>query len=598
MAVSHDPSTRRAEVRWRLTESSGLYSYIVHVFRFSDSKLKGVDLRCIFQDTVKRTLDELVEEHNAAIPLARLPAELLAEVFGFVPIRTRTDLGLVCKLWKDVLFGQPAIWDNIVFMPEEWTSGVQLSKILRFSAQSPLHLAIHFDPETYADSSLALASNLHRCITLWLRVGDDLPGDAAQALTKALCTRAPMLRKFIFLDSETPWRDSDLEMARSPLLGGPDGAPLLRLVKMHCDAHSIRWTWDAFKDVKEVMFSSVFWFQRRDVARLFELFPKVEQLGIQVHDWATSEADSSDAGLDVTSSCDAVTLPRQLKALVVISNALTADVQRLLRSMRWSRIPSVWISYNEGAISDEDGPLLQVFCDQRTDVPFIVRSMSLESSTFSDHSLNLYLYDRDLPLHQPVEEPSAKQMIDDDLPTGVTERAVLDIGHNCYLDPSIFASVQRLDLTEMAFDPEVVGSPMPMMPALVHLTIFTLKATSHTKGHMYSAFVATAPRGHTTRGSPRILLCPILETVRIAGRVRESADTPVTRLAPESVIALIETHLQYDAGKLQLLEFLGVELVVIDPFALHLLESLSLETTFDPRHVAYQFRSQELIHWN
>ena len=534
------------------------------------------------------TITGLLVDHNSKAAVSKLPVELLAEAFGFVPLKQRMPLCLVCRHWRTILLASPEVWDNIVFDPDHYASENALEAILRRSAESPLHLSLIIDSRTCQTSSRLLATNIHRCRSLYVTArGGGMPNTATNQITMALCTPAPILRRFCLFDPTglfNSHRNPDFKLF-------DDKAPMLFLVKIHCEITTLTWSSGALRDVQRAMFCPITPFENRDTQILMRLFAGVKDLAVEILDWETSSEEET--------AISSVDLPGSLRSLLVIASRLDSQPERFLRTLRRaSYVPSVWISYNEKAIAD-DGTILNVLAPAQTGYPsdqprFIPRAMSFATSPFSEKALNIYMYDRDEDLHQLVQP--AQRLPKSQLGDPGTERVLLDVGRSAQFAPSAFSNVCRLYLTEMAFDADVVGCPVPPMPSLVHLTINPLKAHLHSERRMFGAFIAAS----IGCGDPqRSLACPGLKTLRIAVQVLDTAEEPRTRLTADMIVAFVRAHLRYDDAVLERLFITGVETVVTNPAAFQELLNIAEEITFDLRHVIWGLRSQDgMFYWD
>ena len=124
---------------------------------------------------------------NATLPVNQIPADILALIFTLCPspvtdrgARSRSDdsyqvsnfswlhLTLVCRYWRDLTHGMPALWRGVdVRSTPPW-----LTLCLDRSAQCTLDLAFHspkFSPENFKD----LLPHRHRIRSLWFNEVDE-----------------------------------------------------------------------------------------------------------------------------------------------------------------------------------------------------------------------------------------------------------------------------------------------------------------------------------------------------------------------------------------------------------------------------------------
>jgi len=572
--------------------------------RHPEEHLGLTHLRQMLIQIFHETLDELIATHNAVQPISRLPIELLATVFSFVPMQDRSQVALVCRSWQAILQDSPEIWDNVVFEVEDDTMKESLSTILNRSAKCPLHLSTEISEDVYEDVCDSLKRNMHRFLTLRVRIIHGISIEAADAVTEALCSSAaPLLRKFWIFDEADAFNRS---LSLSTKLFA-DEAPNLRIFKGHCDINTFLGSSEVFANVKQVVFSPISTFKEENISTLTSLFPFIEELTIELDQWDESEASDHKSEGDRASTKVVVDLPQNLLSLVIIANDNTSNVPRFLRCLRWNSIRSIWVSYNEDAVSDEDGPVVGSLCHLTSGnnsgprLPeFVSRSMTFESSTFTERSINLYFYDHGEDLDIALDHLSMTPDL-----IRLRQRALLDVGQNAILPPSVFQFIQRLYMTEMAFDPTIVGAQIPEMPMLTHLTIYSLRPESHTNERMCSMFIATSSNSLNRNADgddlpPRTLSCPLLQTLRIAARAERWNESPVpTVLTPELVVAFICQYLRYEAAQLVCITFNGVDLAVTDTLEFDTMLQLAEQVQWDSRCIAHRYRSHDhLLSWH
>ncbi|KAH7102633.1 hypothetical protein BKA62DRAFT_788557 [Auriculariales sp. MPI-PUGE-AT-0066] len=581
------------QVAWREALAEGENEVKYPDARFGPSTVREELLGSIYAE-----LDPLVHEHNSAQPIDRLPLELLATVFSFVPEKQRTSISLVNRTWNKVLLSSPEIWSVVNYDAENYKSRDALATILRFSAESPLHLVVSINQWTHEELFSILRENIHRCITLSIRLAPDIPQDAAASFTAILCTASPMLKTFRLFDQPAIFNRGLI--ATGAFLG--NSVALLTSVKLHCNIAALLAATTPLANVKQVMWSPVDKYLNNDISLLFQVFPSVGSLAVELDEWAVE-----DESVDFH---EKFTPPASMKWLAIIANHRNANVPRFLKSVSWHQLPSVWISYNDRAISDLDGPVLSMLCHLpppglHAEVssssgqfirPFVPRAVSFELPTkFSEHSLGISMFDVDIDLHIYVKEsylPDPKEYTE---PTG--ERVMLDVDVRATFDPLVFAHVTRLYISEMAFDPDISKAPLPVFPSLHHLTIITFGEESHSNPRMLSPFIAASWRHSGQWTNSQHLICPVLQTLRIATQINYSLMRYSTLLTPDMVIGFLRAHLKYDGEQLQLIAFNGVSIFVDQEESFQKMLEMSVEMTWDARYISWGMKSHVMLNW-
>ena len=171
-------------------------------------------LRASFDSKQLRQTPASIAKHNAALPVSRIPIELLCDIFfkfleddrefpDYAPVtgllvsfRSRADptiLGQVCSWWRNVALFTPALWANI-FILEPKKPQIFLTRLwLQRAGTHPLNIAIEERRKVGYDlTSLDhILSALASCRTLWRRVGFFVPSGALKRLTVAI-TNQPL----------------------------------------------------------------------------------------------------------------------------------------------------------------------------------------------------------------------------------------------------------------------------------------------------------------------------------------------------------------------------------------------------------------------
>ncbi|KAH7102623.1 hypothetical protein BKA62DRAFT_699252 [Auriculariales sp. MPI-PUGE-AT-0066] len=559
--------------------------------RYPDSACSLQDLPNAIFGVFQKALIRAAQKHNDCQPISWLPSEVLGHIFSWISDhRHRASLALVCRQWRTGIMSSPSIWDIVSYKPEAWTTPDALAKLLSLSMESPLHLDIWLGNLHLNNVFDAVLSVLHRCSRLRVSITDDFPreSDEEEKLIHALSGPAPMLRSLRLMDHRGLFNSTFQDSVQ--LFGGE--APLLREFMAQCELSALASSAPIFSNIRRMLWApSTIIFQTQDLIKIAELCPQIEELNLDLDDWLSSDECTQ-----------RVTLPASLRALFIVVNDSSAPAERLLRTVRHSAIPVVWVKFNQPSVSAFDGHVVTSILElsggssvsEVTDADrFIVRSMSFESTTHQDPALNIFMYSEDTELHQLV--PGTGPHFGSERIW--SERAIIDISKDLELEPTVFAHVVRLYITELAFDMDFVGKPLPSLPMLLHLTIYTLRAVSHRpESDNTSGFItALYP---TPMDSHHILQCPSLRTLRIAARVPFVLLDVATRLSADMVVAFIRRYLRYDSKQLQCLHFNGVEIIVVDPLDLQQMFDLAEDVDFSPLVVAWRFKGENLLHWD
>ena len=554
--------------------------------RYPDPQFTYQDLRTEIMSSFYNSMTELLRDHNAALPICQLPAEVLASAFAWVPTRDRAALGLVCKFWHEVLYAHPKIWAEVVFHGGYGTPDA-LTRILSFSAESPVHLDVMIEPHSYLDTCAAIMAYIHRFVILSVVIQNDLPTVARDSVRRALSIAAPRLRVLKIFDQAQFINLSDRYYS---FLN--NNAPELELVKIQCNLTGRNEPTVAFSSVRRVMFSPTRELTLTPLESLFKIFPRIEELSVEYDEWA---------GLPELEQ--PLSVPPTLRALVVVPNSVHADAERFLRTLQSSQVTEICVSHNLEAIDHTDGSILLALAqtpsppsaNESHSRPFVARSMSFEASTFSEDSLHIYMFETEQDAFQLV--PYGARLPASARRRPGVERSVLDIGRSGIFDPVCFAHVRRLQLTEMAFDPDVVGQPIPPLPVLAHLTVYLLRRKAHAGNRNMSGLVSASLSTVPFDEEGRYLICPLLETFRIGSLEQDSLLDEVALLEPRIVSTFVKRHLRYNAKRLTTLYFNGVELLVNSAPEFQEMLNLAAETEWDERNLSWAFAYSELLDW-
>jgi hypothetical protein len=492
--------------------------------------------------------------------------------------------------------------------------------IVEFTGQSLIRLDVDVDERKLDAIVNVLQCHMHRLVEMTLSVDYERKvnagslSDIRTTLTEALTTPAPRLRKFVLLDCRGL---VDWKMRCLTLFNGT--APALETFKIQCDIQALGTSSSTLKNVKKVMFAPAFRLTRSDIEMLVRLFPSLVELSVELDIWS---------GFDDLVGTTKITLPPTTRILTLIPNRLTANPGRFIDLVDCQAVPRMWVYYNKQARTDSahgaDLPV-NLICGTTPDdsgqkqitARFRPKSMSIALSSLldnlSDATICLYVYGDEDDLHRLV--PVGHMQDGDEEPRN--ERVVGDVHHNAPIfHPRLFANITNLHMAELMFDREVVGPALPLLPALLNLTIRTIMPRWHSQVRVFSAFIvadlyqsqrtsntsdilADSDHAGGTDEPPRLLLCPLLRTLRIAAPMRAAHHAP-TILTPGMVTAFVKTYLRYDVPRLDALLINGIQFVVTDPMELQYMFDLAADVHFDDRYLAwrYNWRDTDMLDWS
>ena len=560
-------------------------------------------------------LRKLSGEHNDRQPIAKLPPELLAQIFQRVELRQRVAVARTQRAWRDVLYTWPGIWSILDFNAQKFKSKDALRQLLQLSAGAPLSLELTIGDDYLEDVCSLLEVNLHRCVELRLilRGGQSI----SARVTSALGQPARRLRS-LYLDDSFQLYNKEMDPSISLFSGQ---APELRIFKALCNVRSLRWSANTFRPVRTVVFAPSSGFHVSDLIEIRDLFSSAEAITFRLRDWVD---DDNDPG-------ELVQFSSALKRLAIIAFNDAMHGRRMLNHIETSSIQSVWTLFDKYAIGTADGTLLDQLCDLSTgadmtptpDVAlsthtFIARTMSFEFSPATRFPFNIFMYEEYFDRLQKVTRHETSPMRSE-WPL-CKERVALNIGNSATFNPFVFANLTRLYLTEIWVNTDSLPAPFPPLVSLRHLTIFVLKSESHLTSHVFSAFVSAQLRRNSSRlgrserandptlllaeeqlGPPEegfnILQCPALEVLELVARPPAKLNTSLTRLTPGSIRDFAEMYLRYNRPVLQRLELTGLELEVGDPMEFELMLQLAEDVVFDERFVMARFASPTHLNW-
>ncbi|KAH7102625.1 hypothetical protein BKA62DRAFT_699254 [Auriculariales sp. MPI-PUGE-AT-0066] len=509
-----------------------------------------------------------------------LPIELVVCVFGHVPMSDRLAIALVCKNWKQAMFKSPELWRVISYTSGDFQSPNALGQLLQLSESSPLDLDVNISGDDCTMVCDNVRRALHRCVRLRMHlkssfIAEDGEIDITRTLTSV---PAPMLRTFILVDIDgnfNPERSSDIQLFSSV-------APMLREIKMQGDIEDFLSSSEVIRPVRFVRYRHLWNFSWDTIPLLFRVLPNVEELTFQVKYWEVEDF--------ISSPWSELYPPTSLRTLKVLADDDAAHARSIVQRLHRVPLQALVARYGRRATSKNDGMILNELCAvpiplASARVAFVARTFLFEFSTKTHGKpMNIQLFDEDVELHRPVDPGTIVGRLAE--PTQMNSRVMLEVGRSANLDSSLFIHVVRLYLTETSVT--WVGSQLPPLPALQHMTVYTTKQRSYASHIIVSAFDSYPPMSKETIFP---ITCPLLQTLRIGVRALDDEPAINIRFTPEMVGVFMSTYLLYgySTRKLVRLEFFGVELVVLDAMGLKNLLDLADTVEWDQRHLASKF---------
>ncbi|KAH7102634.1 hypothetical protein BKA62DRAFT_699275 [Auriculariales sp. MPI-PUGE-AT-0066] len=545
-------------------------------------------------DAVCRILQQASLDHNSSQAVARLPAELLAQIFSYTALKERVQSAVVCKTWSQVLFNSPVIWTSVNFDPERFKSSQSFSKLLSFSGQSPIYLDLAVTPKHTESVCDSLSATMTRCTQLNVALDGRLRNSSAGRATRALCSPAPLLQAFWLYDNMELFNKNK----RTSVRLFADNAPLLRRIKMQCDINAVRFSDAAMSQVTHVLFSQTSLCFRHHVVKLLNLFPAAEEMAFEVDSWGSS-ADDGGSGRLVP--------PERLRKLCIVCNRPDSDPMRFLGYIDWQQVPSVSVVYNIDSLAEDDGSIFSALCGSRADL-FVVRALIAMCNHRGSGSrgppvcMRWYMFDGN-PEHVILPLPAGSRAEStEETSHFVRERMIVDVTPYAVPSPSLFVNVTALVLPDVAFVPELNFTRLPPLPALRDVSILVMNANWH-RANQFLSPTSFSMLDVRPDEAPILLECPALQTIRIAARElysteRETDLQVLTLCTPGMIVSFIRNHFAYTAERLATLYFNAVEIYVVDPMELHEMAQLATDVQYDKRRVSFLAPPLDLLTWN
>ncbi|KAI0045705.1 hypothetical protein FA95DRAFT_1543473 [Auriscalpium vulgare] len=168
------------------------------------------------------------------IPIARLPPEILADIFTILRSidHPKPSIPLylgwlaithVCRRWRHIALHQPTLWVSLITVP--FALGTRWTEVFISRTQTlPLKIRMPLKPSRYSLDPAEVAfirENLWRTEILQIKTSTD-------AVTAALCTPAPLLYNLCLHVGKRTRTPPLPQPAYLDILNGPAGAPALR----------------------------------------------------------------------------------------------------------------------------------------------------------------------------------------------------------------------------------------------------------------------------------------------------------------------------------------------------------------------------------
>ncbi|KAH7102617.1 hypothetical protein BKA62DRAFT_699239 [Auriculariales sp. MPI-PUGE-AT-0066] len=538
------------------------------------------DFRPTILSAVLAALEPVTRQQNARLPAFQLPNELLAEVFAYLNERDRANITLVCREWKDILFSFPNIWR---YIEVEMKKPGMVAKLISFSQTATISLDIVIDSENWRELAECLPAAISRCASLTVTLNSGFPMsdvEAVSAICKAMCHPTPALKRFRLFDHRGAW-GHDVEGL--VLFAGQ--APRLESVKLHSDSTAFSSSVDSLKTATKVLFSPSDDLARPQIVALCKIFASARELSIEVDGVSSLMTDS-----DLKTKEEAIELPAGLQELSIIANRRLSGAVALLEVFAdLVRIPRVCISLNESAVTSDIYDAFRLITSGIG--PF--RSLRLESSS-SKGDFNIYVHPEETVLDEITGSANRGAPLQ--------QRCMLDTQRQLDLSTlGVFEHVTTMYFGELVFT--LGEEPLPAVPNLLHLTVFTVKHAYQQRDGHNSVFILPA-RGSETYGFQfeRRLRCPKLRTLCLSTRNGETWSgghvNTATRLAPEAVCEFLETFLHFEAPRLEVLRLRGPELLQNDVAGVERLLALVDVLEIEPRKLDWTYEFNRLLTWH
>jgi len=379
--------------------------------------------------------------------------ELLASVFAELSVADRIAAALVCRPWRDSVFGSPRVWTN-VYCRGTQQSALAMVEMLRLSAQSPIRLSIVVSGENSETAIDALNDCLPRCSHLELMFdGTTESHPDVREVLECLAQPAPKLRSFWLHDPEMQYLNLDIAGDLHIFAGH---APQLQSLLLNCDASTLALIDPAgLVTAKNVFVCHPTEMKTYHLTVLFRLVPCVVHLLLRVQ--------QADGAIDAN---DAIDVPRTLRSLDIVSEISESNAWLLLKHMKWQHIHRVSLQPKGCYFTEAD--LLWFFHGTTGAQPSAYSAWIDWEDDLLEMGNGVTLYISDIAADDPHillprtyhgPEPSVS----------VPERSSFEL-----VDPlpsSLFVNVTRLYLNELVFDPDCLRHPLPPLPAVVDLKI-------------------------------------------------------------------------------------------------------------------------------
>ncbi|KZW02596.1 hypothetical protein EXIGLDRAFT_759721 [Exidia glandulosa HHB12029] len=488
------------------------------------------------------------QNEHAQTLTARLPAELLCEVFRHLCLRDRIAASHVSHRWRKVSLDAAALlWAEIKSYDQH--PGVLSERLARVPPGVPLTLAAYIRRKGAEDLLHALETRMCDFRALHLRsLGDYLPSDIPPWIA-ALSHEAPHVERFSLVCNEL---SGALQSGGLRLLG--HCAPRLRRVKFY-GAADVLHAWPPARNVHSLLFSQRGFTSAQEIRIILDNFVNIQELALEFDDW------------NVNATATQLALPESLR-LLVMSVEYGLDTRDILRTLGHASPATFAVCGTSGSISPRD--VLGVVSD-------VIRA----GEPLEAVKQLLAVQDTESALKDNNVVVRASR-----LPGGKTR---------WFTDVQLLVCVTALEtfvhLTDLTLSETLLTSALAygsyVIPNLTTLVLALLPPAMQAQWGQRSAFLMVPDREPP-------LACPALETLVLAGH-------PQTTLAPGMVSFLLQSYITVQQPVLglcgvvlleddisQVIEMLN-HICNVRQYARHDLD------LYDARNEAY---FQELLSWH
>ncbi|EJD49441.1 hypothetical protein AURDEDRAFT_161547 [Auricularia subglabra TFB-10046 SS5] len=474
--------------------------------------------------------------------VARLPDELLCEIFWFLDHAGRIFSTHVCRTWRQAsLACSGQLWSDV--QSQNCTPGV-FAALMDRTRTVPVTVTVTISDGNVKEVASSLARHMHHCVMLSLHIKEDLSNDNETLLGDALYSEAPLLEKLIIMDIFSAVSGG----CKDPGDMFACHAPRLSCVKLYArigDYTDI----PAFSSVRRLLYAPYEGlFDVHQYKLCLQVGPAIEDLSIQLRDGLFEDLSSSEFRLPTGLRSLSITPTGGFDPTLFLARVIHRSVPRL--NVLFPDEPTIYLA---------ERLMLQV-----TEGLHIV-SMVVDAWEY-DHLARIQLTSHQGQIRDLFDVPL------------------------CICAP-IAASLKDLRITEVEW---LRMNDWPPFPALTSLTLY-LVTVVYVVDHKDYDSVLFAPRPATG-----VLFCPLLRTLTLSTRQRGDAALAGydPALGPETVIDFIVYRIRFQQPKLSRLVMNGIRLIPNVVAQVAALLELVQDIEYGPGHSPPpDLPSEELLHW-